>query len=147
MINMLSQRKKLATLWFAVSGLFFLVLLLMTLTDRLNGNEIYHAWTKFFFPLVPSLAMIISTFVKDEQKGIKSKPAASPFLFRLTYMLSAIAVSLPLLLLLFFPFVEPENPIAYINERWIIVTVFEVLPFTALGFFFYGNWTKKRVFE
>jgi hypothetical protein len=142
-----AQRKQLAILWFGISGIFFLVLLLMTITDRLNGTEIYHAWTKFFFPLVPSLAMIISTFVKDEKQGIKSKPAASPFLFRLTYILSAITVSVPLLLLLYFPFVDPENPIAYINDRWVIVTVIEVLPFTALGFFFYGKWNKSRDFE
>jgi hypothetical protein len=142
-----AQRKQLAILWFGISGIFFLVLLLMTITDRLNGSEIYHAWTKFFFPLVPSLVMIISTFVKDEKLKIKSKPAASAFLFRLTYILSAISVSVPLLLLLYFPFVEPENPIAYIDTRWIIVSVIEVLPFTALGFFFYGKWNKSREYE
>ncbi|MDT0594525.1 hypothetical protein [Glaciecola petra] len=140
---MIEQRKKLAILWFSVTGLFFLVLLIMSITDRLNGSEIAHAWTKFFGPLALPLGMIISTFVKDEKAGVKSKPAASPFLFRMTYILSFICVSLPLLFLLYFPFVDPENPIAYINSRWVIIAAVETLPFTAMGFFFYGNWVKK----
>jgi len=141
---MLAQRKKLAMLWFSIAGLIFFILLAMTLIGRFSGGEVPTVWTMFYLPLVvPSLALMISTFVKEEQSGIKDKPGASAFLFGLCFWLSVVYLILPLLIILTAPFREPENPAKFYIEMSPIILGIQALPFGALAFFFYGDWIKK----
>lgn len=139
---MLAQRKMLFMVWILISGVTFLLLLGMSFRGRFEGiSEIIAVWTKFFFPLViPSLALMISTFVKQEESGADDVPGASPFLFKITLGLSVVYLLLPLAIILIAPFFNPLNPIQFYSSWSPMILGFQALPFSALAYFFYGDW-------
>jgi hypothetical protein len=84
-----SARKKLAVLWFSMSGLLFVIVFIQTLTGY-YGDKVNEAWA-WVLPLVlPTLSLIIGVFVSDPLNDTTEGKPTSGFVFRLAIGLSSV---------------------------------------------------------
>ncbi len=140
-----AQQKKLAWLWFGVSGSIALLLLTMTMTGRFVGDEIEQVWKSWFsLRLIPTLTVIISTFVLAEKIDIRSNPAAVNGNFGICFWLSFVYLLLLMGLILTIPF-DPVKPVDWLNKYNPIALIFDGLLAGGLGYFFYADITKDII--
>ena len=80
-------RKHLATLWFIVSGLLFLLLILQTIAGK-YADKVNEAWGWFLPTIMPSLSLIAATWVSDVTQTSAEIQEANIFLYRLALSVS-----------------------------------------------------------
>lgn len=138
---MLYQRKKLWYLWATASLLIFVLLLWFTIDREVVKAEASYVWGQWFSIIVVSnLLIIVSTFVLEERIGLKTRPPASQFLFRICFGFSLIFLSLPLIAFLTH---VPSHGIESFKTIGTICFVVEPLLAVTLGTFFYGDNIKE----
>ncbi len=136
---MLSQRKKIWYLWAIVSLIVFIVLLLLTLTNRFEGQRLYIWGVWFGTIIVSNLLIIISTFVFEEKAGIRDRKPISSFLFRLAWGFSFIFLMLPLIAVFSWPLTNIVNPIVTFKQIGVIAYTVEPIMAITLSLLFYGD--------
>lgn len=84
-----SARKRLAALWFSMSGILFVIMFVQTLAGY-YGDKVNEAWS-WLLPLVlPTLSLIIGVFVSDPLDEKTKGGSSSGYIFRLAIALSTI---------------------------------------------------------
>lgn len=136
---MLKQRKKMWYLWASISTLVFIILLLLTLTNRFEGNRLYIWGVWFGTIIVSNLLIILSTFVFEEKAGIRDREPISPFLFKIAWGLSFLFLLLPLAAVLVWPLTNIANPIVTFKQVGVIAYTVEPLMAITLGLLFYSD--------
>lgn len=138
---MLNQRKKLWYLWASVSLVIFALLLWFTIDRDVIKSEARYIWGIWFSTIIVSnLLIIVSTFVLEERVGLKDRPPASPFLFRMCFGFSVIFLLLPFIAFLTH---VPRDGIESFKTIGTICFVIEPLLAVTLGAFFYGDNIKE----
>lgn len=140
---MLSQRKKIWYLWSSLSLVVFLILVLLTLTNRFEGQRLYIWGVWFSTIIVSNLLIIISTFVFEEKAGIRDRAPISPFLFKLAWGFSFIFLMLPLIAVLSWPVTNIVYPIVTFKQIGVIAYTVEPLMALTLSLLFYGDNLKS----
>jgi len=134
-IPMARCKRRLATVWFVLSGLIFLLLVVQTVMGR-YGDGATDAWGWFLPNVMPTLSLIVAVLVLDQlDKGAKSPRTADRFLFRLAISLSAAYLLLILLSILIQPF-APLPPLQLMQQSNLWLGPLQGLVAGALGAFF-----------
>jgi hypothetical protein len=133
-IPMARCKRRLATVWFVLSGLIFLLLVAQTVMGR-YGNGATDAWGWFLPNVMPTLSLIVAVLVLDQMgKGAQAR-TADRFLFRLAISLSAAYLLLILLSILVQPF-APLPPLQLMQQANLWLGPLQGLVAGALGAFF-----------
>ena len=126
-------RKKLATIWFSLSGILFIILIIQTLLGRF-GESIQEIWSWFLPTIMPTLSLIITVVVVDGTASAK-EIEVDPFLFRLASILSVAYLFAVLATFLFEPF--SESPFVDLAQQSsLYLGPFQGLTSASIGAFF-----------
>jgi len=139
----LKQRKKIWYLWAICSLIVFLVLLLLTLTNRFEGYRLYIWGVWFGTIIVSNILIILSTFVFEEKAGMRDKPPISSFLFRIAWGFSFLFLLLPLSAVFTWPLTNIANPIVTFEQIGVVAMATEPLMAITLSLLFYGDNLKS----
>ena len=127
-------KRRLATVWFILSGLIFLLLVVQTVMGR-YGDGATDAWGWFLPNVMPTLSLIVAVLVLDQMgKGARTG-TADRFLFRLAISLSAAYLLLILLSILIQPFAALP-PLQLMQQSNLWLGPLQGLVAGALGAFF-----------
>jgi hypothetical protein len=102
-IDYLLAKKNLATLWFVLVGLVFILMFIQTLSGKFEDN-VNEAWGWLFPTVLPTLSLILTVFVFDIRNTQKQVLKVDRFYFRLVFSLSLFYMILILSILLLQPF-------------------------------------------
>ena len=80
-------RKRLAIVWFVVSGLLFLLLILQTISGK-YADKVNEAWGWFLPTIMPSLSLIAAAWVSDVSQTTAGSQEANSFLYKLALCVS-----------------------------------------------------------
>ena len=127
-------RKKLTRLWFGLSGFLFIILILQTILDH-YGQEATEVWGWFLPMVLPTLSLIIGVVVVEFSERKKVNRYADRFLFRLSFLLSAIYLTIIALLIFLQPFLE-RPPLEIMKQSNLWLGPFQGLVSAAIGAFF-----------
>lgn len=133
-ITFFHAQKKIALLWFVFCGVIFLLLFLQTNLDKFeeHTNEI---WNWILPNLVPTLSLILSVFIAEQNKKPYIKKYVSMFYYRLVYGVSLVYLSTIFLLIILNPLFE-KTFLEMIKESVYYLMPFQGLIGLTLGYFF-----------
>lgn len=127
-------KKRLATLWFIVSGCLFLLFVGQTLGDHYH-NYTEEAWGWFLPAIMPTLSLIIGVLVIEARHREKNTKKADTFLYRLSFWLSSVYLLSLTLTILLQP-VMTLSPIKLMNRSSFWLGPVQGLVAASLGAFF-----------
>jgi hypothetical protein len=131
---MLRCKRRLATVWFALSGVIFLLLVVQTVMGH-YGSKATDAWGWFLPNVMPTLSLIVAVLVLDQMGKSVHTRTADRFLFRLAIGLSCAYLLLILLSILIQPF-APLPPLELMQQSNLWLGPLQGLVAAALGAFF-----------
>ena len=132
-LSMHAARKRLALVWFAGSGVCFLVLLIISFFG--GKTDLVGLWDWFLPAIVPNLSLIIGVLVFTHRQRASGEMLVDTFLYRLAFWLSLLYVLLLLLPLVFFPLTGKSLPdLLNISRLWL--AAIQGLATGVLGAFF-----------
>lgn len=127
-------KRRLATIWFVLAGLIFLLLVVQTVMGY-YGRGATDAWGWFLPNVMPTLSLIVGVLVLDQMgRGVKTR-TADAFLYRLALGLSCAYLLLILLSILVQPF-APLPPLELMQQSNLWLGPLQGLVAGALGAFF-----------
>jgi hypothetical protein len=127
-------KRRLATVWFVLAGLIFLVLVLQSVMGH-YGERATDAWGWFLPNVMPTLSLIVGVLVLDQLGGGVKARTADAFLYRLALWLSCAYLLLILLSILVQPF-APLPPLELMQQSNLWLGPLQGLVAGALGAFF-----------
>ena len=136
-INKFKAQRRIASIWFILSFILFLLFVLFTFTNRFDENSV-DAWQWLLQQLIPSLTLFIGVFVATYQKKLEDVKVNS-FYYKLTYYLPIGYFFLMILTILAIPYaVLNLNKTVYeylqLSSTWLIPVLGLVT--ASLGIFF-----------
>jgi cytochrome bd-type quinol oxidase subunit 2 len=139
MINAKIAKKKLATVWFVGSGLIFAFFLFQMTSERYANIE-NDAWSWLLPNLIPTLGLMIATFVNERAIGEESAPADN-FYYQLSLWVSIFYLGMLLWVMISFGWQpdDEDNPLKYYSKFSLFIVAVQGVTTAALGLFF----TKK----
>lgn len=127
-------KKKLATLWLVMSGLIFVLMIILTNGQRFE-SKVDEAWSWLLPSILPTLSLILGVFVYESQQENKTTRVVDKFYFRITYMLSLFY----LLLFLTMPLIQPATgkPLIFLmKQSGVYLGPLQGLVSASMGIFF-----------
>ncbi|MEI6748381.1 MAG: hypothetical protein ACOYMF_01150 [Bacteroidales bacterium] len=86
---MKTAKRALASIWFIIGGILFLVVFLQTLLGH-YGDKVNEAWSWLIPMIFPTLSVIIGVFVGDSLGKNDTSLLVDSFIFKLTIALSVV---------------------------------------------------------
>jgi len=133
-LPMVRCKRRLATVWFALGGVIFLLLVIQTVMGY-YGQRATDAWGWFLPNVMPTLSLIVGVLVLDQMGGGVKTRTADAFLYRLALGLSCAYLLLILLSILVQPF-APLPPLELMQQSNLWLGPLQGLVAGALGAFF-----------
>ena len=133
-IDYFLAKKNLATLWFVLVGLVFLLMFFQTLNGKFEKN-VNEAWGWLFPTVLPTLSLILTVFVFDMRNTQKQVVKVDRFYFRLVFSLSLFYMIIILLILLSQPFTG-QPIITLMKDSNIYLGPIQAIISGAMGLFF-----------
>ena len=127
-------KKRIATLWFVLGGLLFILVLLQSILGKFE-NKSNEAWSWFFPNILPTLSLMLSVFLFDMRKKVKVEREINNFYFRLTFGLSLVYLITVLITLLIQPFTE-SSAISLMKNSNLYLGPFQGLITASIGLLF-----------
>lgn len=134
-------RKRLATLWFIVCGLLFLLLILQTISGK-YADKVNDAWGWFLPTIMPSLSLIAATWVSDVSQTSAEGQEANRFLYKLALSVSGfylLAVFLALIGNIF----SATPPLELMRQSNLFLGPIQGLVAGIIGLFFVRKSSRK----
>ena len=131
---MVRCKRRLATVWFALGGVIFLLLVIQTVMGY-YGQRATDAWGWFLPNVMPTLSLIVGVLVLDQMGGGVKTRTADAFLYRLALGLSCAYLLLILLSILVQPF-APLPPLELMQQSNLWLGPLQGLVAGTLGAFF-----------
>ena len=131
---MLRCKRRLATVWFLLAGVIFLLLVIQTVMGY-YGQRATDAWGWFLPNVMPTLSLIVGVLVLDQMGGGVKTRTADAFLYRLALGLSLAYLLLILLSILVQPF-APLPPLDLMQQSNLWLGPLQGLVAGTLGAFF-----------
>ena len=133
-LPMMRCKRRLATIWFLLAGVIFLLLVIQTVMGA-YGPRATEAWGWFLPNVMPTLSLIVGVLVLDQMgRGVKTR-TANAFLYRLALGLSCAYLLLILLSILIQPF-APLARLELMHQSNLWLGPLQGLVAGALGAFF-----------
>jgi hypothetical protein len=133
-LPMVRCKRRLATVWFVLGGVIFLLLVIQTVMGY-YGQRATDAWGWFLPNVMPTLSLIVGVLVLDQMGGGVKTRTADAFLYRLALGLSCAYLLLILLSILIQPF-APLPPLELMQQSNLWLGPLQGLVAGALGAFF-----------
>ena len=133
-LPMVRCKRRLATVWFVLGGVIFLLLVVQTVMGY-YGQRATDAWGWFLPNVMPTLSLIVGVLVLDQMGGGVKTRTADAFLYRLAFGLSCAYLLLILLSILVQPF-APLPPLELMQQSNLWLGPLQGLVAGALGAFF-----------
>jgi hypothetical protein len=133
-LPMVRCKRRLATVWFALGGVIFLLLVIQTVMGY-YGQRATDAWGWFLPNVMPTLSLIVGVLVLDQMGGGVKTRTADAFLYRLALGLSCAYLLLILLSILVQPF-APLPPLELMQQSNLWLGPLQGLVAGTLGAFF-----------
>ena len=127
-------KRRLASVWFGLAGLIFLLLVIQSVMGH-YGAHATDAWGWFLPNVMPTLSLIVGVLVLDQLGGGVKTRTADAFLYRLALWLSCAYLLLILLSILIQPF-APLPPLDLMQQSNLWLGPLQGLVAGALGAFF-----------
>jgi hypothetical protein len=137
-IEFFKAKKHIATLWFILSSILFLLFLFQTLMGKYE-NKIQEAWGWLFLMILPTLTLMISVFVVDINATQNEPFEVDIFFYRLTMALSALYLIAIIIVILAQAAIGTPS-IQNMNQASIFLAPVQGLVSGSIGLFF----TKKE---
>lgn len=134
-------RKRLAIVWFVISGILFLVLVLQTIFGR-YADKVNEAWSWFLPTIMPSLSLIAATWVSDLRHENVQVEHANTFLYRLALMLSVFYL-LVIVLVVFLSPLSQTPPLEMMRQSNLFLGPIQGLVAAVIGVFFVSKGKKQ----
>ena len=131
---MVRCKRRLATVWFVLGGVIFLLLVIQTVMGY-YGQRATDAWGWFLPNVMPTLSLIVGVLVLDQMGGGVKTRTADAFLYRLALGLSCAYLLLILLSILIQSF-APLPPLELMQQSNLWLGPLQGLVAGALGAFF-----------
>lgn len=135
-----SCRRKLATIWFSLSTIVFVLTFVLTIAGY-YGDEWERVWSWSFATFLPTLSLIIGVLVADTVNQASLPRSVDRFLFRLAYWLSIAYLVVVILTILSQPLVEERAELLGKSHLWL--APLQGLATAALGAFFIRRDVEK----
>lgn len=129
-----SAKKKIATLWFLLVCLIFVLMFIQTLMGKYE-NKVSEAWGWLFPSVLPTLSLILTVFIFDIKNPQNQAMRVDRFYFRLVYFLSFFYLVLILFILLLQP-VTGKPIIFLMKDSSIYLGPFQGIISGSMGLFF-----------
>ena len=141
-ILLTSARKKIATVWFLVSGLLFLILFIQTVTGK-YGSHIVDVWGWFSQGVIPGLSLIVGVMVigRDESKFLM----VEKHYYNISYYSSIFYLSVLFLTLFLQPLAityTGRSGYSYLMLSNIYIAPIQGIVVAAIGIFFAKSTNK-----
>jgi hypothetical protein len=130
-------RQRLALVWFIGSGIAFFILIVQTMGGK-YAEEVTQVWDWFLPNIVPTLTLMVGTFITQAAGKASRTLSVNHFLYHLALWLSVVYLLVLLLPILSLPFVctEPERMIGFLKQSGLWLTPLQGLVSASLGGFF-----------
>lgn len=132
-MELFEAKKKLAVLWFILSGCLFALLLIQSFLGNFEGNA-NQAWNWFFPNVLPTLSLMISVFVFDLKSG-KQNRTIDKFYFRMSFWLSS-GYFLTILATILIEPISVRSIIEILEDSNLYLGPFQALVTGSIGFLF-----------
>jgi hypothetical protein len=135
-LTLSSCKRRLATLWFGVSAVLFLVVLMQSVFHH-YGSQVEVAWSWFLPTLLPTLSLMVGVLVADaKDKGGRDRSVDS-FTYRLGFGVSVFYLIIVMVTLLLQPFAAPAGEaVDFLKTSNLWLAPLQGLASAALGAFF-----------
>ena len=127
-------KKRLALLWLSASGILILIVIFQTLNGRYAGSE-EKAWAWLLPLFLPTLALILSTFVIENRDNKSEIKYADIFFYKLTFALTIFYFFLIYITIFMQPLLK-EDPITIMCKSNLWLIPIQGLVAISLGAFF-----------
>ena len=145
--SLISARNNLASLWFPISFLIFIILLLQTIFGK-YGDKVDDIWSWYLQTISPTLSLILSVFVAHALGDNIETKTINKFFFKLSFGLSAIYLLVVLFTILMQPFALAYaniKPFELIKKSVLWLGPLQGLMSITIGVFFIN--TKEEIKE
>jgi hypothetical protein len=133
-VSMTRCKRRLGVLWFAWSGLLFVLLTLQTVFGRYGSNA-DEAWGWLLPGILPTLSVIISVLVMDTLGQSVKVKSVDNYFFRLTFSLCSFYLMMVTLSIILQPFAALD-PLALVKQSSLWLGPLQGLVSAALVAFF-----------
>jgi cytochrome bd-type quinol oxidase subunit 2 len=134
-------RKRLAIVWFVISGVLFFVLILQTIFGR-YADRVSEAWSWFLPTIMPSLSLIAATWASDLSRESTQAEKANAFLYRLALLVSVFYLC-AIVLVVFASAFSQIPPLEMMRQSNLFLGPIQGLVAAVIGIFFVRKSEKK----
>lgn len=135
-IEYFSAQKKVAVLWLVLSGILFLLFLILSLTKYSQGENGNLIWGGFLPNIVPTLSLILGVFVSEMINRADNTREVPRFYFNLTFYLSLFYLIIFFILIIIDTLDPVLNLITIINKSNVYLGPVQGLVTLSIGLFF-----------
>jgi hypothetical protein len=133
-VNVMSCKKRLATLWLVGSAVIFFIILFQTFFDHYSGKA-EEAWSWFLPTVLPTLSLMIGALVTDALGGGSTEKRIDSFIFKLSFYLSIFYFVIVFLTVMMQPFVT-NAAVKFLKQSNLWLAPIQGLVAASLGAFF-----------
>lgn len=127
-------KKKLTVLWLCGAGLIFLVFIFQTIFGR-YGEKVDEAWQWLLPTLMPTLFLIVGTWVVEALSKETKRKMIDKFVFRLSFILSIVYILLVAITIFLQPFAQ-LSALELMKKSNLWLGPFQGLVSASIGVFF-----------
>lgn len=128
-------RKRLATLWFSLAGLMFVILVAQSFLGGLGAKPV-DAWGWFLANTVPTVSLIATNLVADADPANAADPEVDPFYYRLSFWVSAFYLLTVLAVILLWRLSSYEEPTQLMAFSSVFVGPLQAVAVSIIAIFF-----------
>lgn len=132
------SRRKLSILWFSLGAVLFMIYFIQTIAGKFD-DKVGDAWTWLLNNTIPTLSLIVGSYVADTSSENINSRIVDKFFFNLSYYLSMFYLSIILLLVISSPITQSISGSTIIElqkKTSYFLTPLQGLISTAIGAFF-----------
>ena len=133
-VNVMSCKKRLASLWLVGSTFIFIIILFQTFFDHYSGKS-EQAWSWFLPTVLPTLSLMIGVLVIDAFGRESSEKRIDNFVYKLSFRVSIFYFAIVLLTVMIQPLVT-NAAVEFLNLSNLWLAPIQGLVAASLGGFF-----------
>jgi hypothetical protein len=130
-------QKRLLALWVCGSLPAMLIMLVQSLNDYYGSHD-QEAWGWLFASVMPTLGVLVASYVAQQQHTLKTVESTDPTVFTLAVVFSTLYLIVVNLALLYLPF-SVTSPVATLHRTNLLLGALQGLVGSCLGVFFVSS--------
>jgi hypothetical protein len=140
-MRLIDAQRWLLVLWIVLAGTAFVIMSVRTLGP--NSAEMRHVWEWFLPSMMPSLTLVVTTYISSTQHEAASRREVDRSVITLAALLSAFYLAAILAALIYYP-LRPSPQVEVLHSANLILGPLQGLVSAALGAVFIRGANARR---